>query len=57
VAVGFQSHAQFSAARKVQLQVRADVQNIFNHAEYGQAACDWSTAQFGQIVSPATPSA
>jgi hypothetical protein len=42
---------EFSLPRELSMVVRADVQNIFNHAQYGQPLSDWSTKQFGEIVS------
>ncbi|MGB6687613.1 MAG: hypothetical protein WBE76_07200, partial [Terracidiphilus sp.] len=42
---------EFSLPRELSLMARADVQNIFNHAQYGQPLSDWSTEQFGEIVS------
>lgn len=42
----------FPLPRKAHLRVTADIQNIFNHAQYGQPLSDWSTSQFGEIVSP-----
>ncbi len=43
----------FPLPRKIVVEVRAEVQNVFNHAQYGQPLSDWSTSQFGEIVSPA----
>jgi hypothetical protein len=41
----------FPLPRKAVLNVRVNAQNIFNHAQYGQPLSDWSTPQFGEIVS------
>jgi hypothetical protein len=46
----------FPLPRKIRLRVQADVQNVLNHAEYGQPLSDWSTSQFGEIVSPSNTS-
>ena len=46
---------QFPLPRKVRLAMRADVQNVFNHAQYAQPLADWSTPQFGKIISPSNP--
>jgi hypothetical protein len=46
----------FALPHKIQLQVWANMQNILNHAQYGQPLSDWSTSQFGEIVSPSNTS-
>jgi hypothetical protein len=41
--------------RRILFHVRVTGQNILNHANYAQPFADWSTPQFGQIITPYTP--
>lgn len=41
--------------RGFRLGASATLQNILNHAQYGQPLADWSTVQFGEIIDPANP--
>jgi hypothetical protein len=38
--------------RQIHFSVRVTGQNVLNHANYAQPFADWSTPQFGQIITP-----
>lgn len=42
----------FLLPRSIQFRFRITGQNILNHANYAQPFADWSTTQFGQIITP-----
>jgi hypothetical protein len=45
----------FELPKDVRIFFEANCQNVLNHAQYGQPLGDWSTAQFGEIITPANP--
>jgi hypothetical protein len=41
--------------KKVHLYLLAGASNVLNHANYSQPFADWSSPQFGKIITPYTP--